>query len=165
MGGSAYFDSETCHIADAREGSARLLALLSWHHDFNLSPPPKWKPRIVWVPKALPAVLPAPSKPDWFAISDLPEPKISEIRKAVCLHFDISRVNLDSQRRTREVVYPRHVAMYVARELTTKSLPEIGRQFGGRNHTTVLHGANKIEGQIRNNWLVAFDVAHIEAML
>jgi chromosomal replication initiator protein len=53
-----------------------------------------------------------------------------------------------SQRRTANVVRPRQIAMYLAKTLTMRSLPEIGRKFGGRDHTTVLHGVRKIEALV-----------------
>ncbi|WP_455476003.1 chromosomal replication initiator protein DnaA [Bartonella sp. B17] len=76
------------------------------------------------------------------------EPKrirIEEIQRAVARHYNISKQDLLSNRRTRTVVKPRQVAMYLAKMLTPRSLPEIGRRFGGRDHTTVLHAVRKIE--------------------
>jgi chromosomal replication initiator protein len=64
---------------------------------------------------------------------------VSEIQLATCAHFDISSEELLSTARTARITWPRQVAMYLARELTGESLPAIGRQFGGRDHTTVLH--------------------------
>jgi len=52
---------------------------------------------------------------------------------------------------TRAIAFPRQVAMYLVKQLTTASLPEIGRQFGGKHHTTVLHSINKIEEQRKND--------------
>src|SRR5208282_4802197 len=64
---------------------------------------------------------------------------ISEIQAATCRHFGLSSDELLSSTRTARVAWPRQVAMYLARELTGESLPAIGRHFGGRDHTTVLH--------------------------
>jgi chromosomal replication initiation ATPase DnaA len=69
---------------------------------------------------------------------------VSDVQKAVCRHFNIARVDLVSQRKTTGVVYPRQIAMYLSKTLTLHSYPEIGRRFGGRNHTTVLHAVRKI---------------------
>lgn len=70
---------------------------------------------------------------------------VDEIQKVVCEHFALKQVDLLSQRRTRAVARPRQVAMYLAKTLTTRSYPDIGRRFGGRDHTTVLHAVRQIE--------------------
>ena len=69
---------------------------------------------------------------------------IEEIQKEVSTFYGVSMRDLLSHRRERQIVRPRQVAMYLAKELTTRSLPEIGRRFGGRDHTTVLYGVRKI---------------------
>src|ERR1700686_82004 len=79
--------------------------------------------------------------------------KIEDIQRVVARQYNVSRSDLLSSRRTANVVRPRQVAMYLAKTLTLRSLPEIGRRFGGRDHTTVLHAVRKIEA------LVARDVA------
>jgi chromosomal replication initiator protein len=71
--------------------------------------------------------------------------KIEEIQRIVARQYNVSRADLLSSRRTANVVRPRQVAMYLAKTLTLRSLPEIGRRFGGRDHTTVLHAVRKIE--------------------
>jgi len=71
--------------------------------------------------------------------------KIEDIQKLVATHFNVSRADILSSRRTANVVRPRQIAMYLAKVLTLRSLPEIGRRFGGRDHTTVLHAVRKIE--------------------
>jgi chromosomal replication initiator protein len=70
---------------------------------------------------------------------------IDAIQKAVAERFEIKQSNLKEKSNTRKVVYPRQVAMYLVKELTDASLPEIGRAFGGKHHTTVIHSINKIE--------------------
>ncbi|VAW10195.1 Chromosomal replication initiator protein DnaA [hydrothermal vent metagenome] len=70
---------------------------------------------------------------------------IEDVLRAVTGHFNVSRADLLSSRRHKSIVYPRQVGMYLAKTLTTRSLPEIGRKFGGRDHTTVLHAVRKIE--------------------
>lgn len=67
-----------------------------------------------------------------------------EIKRAVAKHFNISVAELDSARRRDSICFARHVAMYLCRELTPLSYPEIGVLFGGRHHTTVIHGCDKI---------------------
>jgi chromosomal replication initiator protein len=72
-------------------------------------------------------------------------PAINEIQKAVAQYFDIPVNEMTSARRARHIARPRQVAMYLARELTPRSLPEIGRRFGWRDHTTVMHAIKQIE--------------------
>ncbi len=71
--------------------------------------------------------------------------KIEEIQKLVATHYNVTRADILSARRTANVVRPRQIAMYLSKVLTPRSLPEIGRRFGGRDHTTVLHAVRKIE--------------------
>jgi chromosomal replication initiator protein len=73
-------------------------------------------------------------------------PRISDIQAAVCAEFGIPMLEMVSQRRARAVARPRQVAMYLCKLLTPHSLPAIGRQFGGRDHTTVLHACRTIPG-------------------
>ena len=70
---------------------------------------------------------------------------IEDIQKAVALHYNIKLSEMHSARRSRVVARPRQVAMYLAKRLTSKSLPEIGRKFGGKDHTTVMHAVKRIE--------------------
>jgi chromosomal replication initiator protein len=70
--------------------------------------------------------------------------KIEDIQKLVASHYSVSRSDILSARRTAMVVKPRQVAMYLSKALTLRSLPEIGRRFGGRDHTTVLHAVRKL---------------------
>lgn len=70
---------------------------------------------------------------------------IDEIQKLVSEHFSLKPVDLISARRARAVARPRQIAMYLAKRLTTRSLPEIGRRFGGRDHSTVIHAVKRVE--------------------
>ena len=70
---------------------------------------------------------------------------IEEIQKRVAEHFNVRLLDMHSARRARAVARPRQVAMYLSKQLTARSLPEIGRKFGGRDHTTVMHAVKKIE--------------------
>ena len=70
---------------------------------------------------------------------------IEEIQKRVAEHFNIRLSEMYSSRRARAVARPRQIAMYLAKQLTVRSLPEIGRKFGGRDHTTVMHAVRKVE--------------------
>ncbi len=78
----------------------------------------------------------------------VPEVTIRSIQEAVCDRFSLSVDELCSQRRSQAVAYPRQVAMYLSRELTDASLPKIGKEFGGRDHSTVLHANAKITRMI-----------------
>lgn len=70
---------------------------------------------------------------------------IEEVQKKVAEHFNIRLSDMHSVRRSRQVSRPRQVAMYISKQLTSNSLPEIGRKFGGRDHTTVMHAIKKVE--------------------
>ena len=70
---------------------------------------------------------------------------IEDIKRKVCDHYNLRLSDITSARRARAVARPRQVAMYLSKTLTAKSLPEIGRGFGGRDHTTVIHAVKKIE--------------------
>lgn len=80
------------------------------------------------------------------SLIDLVEPhtSIEEIQRAVCREFGLDLPQLKSKNVSRRFSYPRQIAMYLARKLTTASLPQIGREFGGKHQTTVLHSINKI---------------------
>lgn len=79
--------------------------------------------------------------------------------------YNVSRSDLLSQRRTANVVRPRQVAMYLAKILTLRSLPEIGRRFGGRDHTTVLHAVRKIETLIGTDTALAAEIETLKGEL
>ena len=83
---------------------------------------------------------------------------IDEIQRQVADHYHIKISDMLSARRTRTIAMPRQVAMYLAKELTTRSLPEIGRKFGGRDHTTVLHATRKIAQQRERDGDLAEDI-------
>jgi chromosomal replication initiator protein len=70
---------------------------------------------------------------------------VDEIQKAAAEHFGLRQADLVSETRTRAVARPRQAAMWLAKQLTTRSLPDIGRRFGGRDHTTVLHAVRRID--------------------
>jgi chromosomal replication initiator protein len=77
--------------------------------------------------------------------------KIEDILRIVSRHFAVSKQDILSQRRHRSVVRPRQIGMYLAKHLTSRSLPEIGRRFGDRDHTTVLHAIRKIDREVGEN--------------
>ncbi|MBO0765236.1 MAG: chromosomal replication initiator protein DnaA, partial [Hyphomicrobiaceae bacterium] len=77
--------------------------------------------------------------------------KVEDILRIVSRHFAVSKADILSDRRHRSVVRPRQIGMYLAKQLTSRSLPEIGRRFGNRDHTTVLHAIRKIDKEIGDN--------------
>ncbi len=90
---------------------------------------------------------------------------IEEIQKRVAAHFNIRVADMHSARRARAVARPRQVAMYLAKQLTSRSLPEIGRKFGGRDHTTVMHAVKKVEQLCETDSSFADDVELMRRML
>ena len=83
----------------------------------------------------------------------------------VARQYNVSRADLLSSRRTANVVRPRQVAMYLAKTLTLRSLPEIGRRFGGRDHTTVLHAVRKIENLVSTDSALAEEIELLKRQL
>lgn len=90
---------------------------------------------------------------------------IEEIQKRVAEHYSIKLVEMSSARRSRAVARPRQVAMYLAKQLTSRSLPEIGRKFGGRDHTTVMHAVKKVDELRELDQNFAEDVELLRRML
>jgi chromosomal replication initiator protein len=91
--------------------------------------------------------------------------RIEDIQKVVARHFNVSKSDLLSSRRTRTIVRPRQIAMYLSKVMTPRSLPEIGRRFGGRDHTTVLHAVRKIEELTNANRSLADEVELLRKMI
>jgi chromosomal replication initiator protein len=106
-----------------------------------------------------------------LAVRDLVRPqepkrvKIEDIQRTVARHYNVSRSDMLSSRRTANVVRPRQIAMYLAKTLTLRSLPEIGRRFGGRDHTTVLHAVRKIENLSDTDKVLADEIETLKRML
>lgn len=88
---------------------------------------------------------------DVFPQGELPEVSVERIQETVVDRFGISLQELTGDRRSQAIVYPRQVAMYLCRELTDSSLPKIGKKFGGRDHTTVIHATSKIAKLIQED--------------
>jgi chromosomal replication initiator protein len=91
--------------------------------------------------------------------------RIEDILRVVSRHYGISRGDILSERRHRSVVWPRQIGMYLAKQLTSRSLPEIGRRFGGRDHTTVLHAIRKIDGVISADARLKDEVEELKRQL
>jgi len=88
---------------------------------------------------------------DVFPQGEAAEVSIKRIQETVVERFGISLNELTGEKRSQNIVYPRQVAMYLSRELTDSSLPKIGKEFGGRDHTTVIHATSKIARMIRED--------------
>jgi hypothetical protein len=132
--------------ADRRRPTSKLLELLFINHGAGMPVKP-------------------PSSKDWFwMVKDPAPPKIEDIKRAVCRHFNMSMDDLMCARRDHAVVYPRHIGMYLAKSLAGKSYPEISRRFGKSDHTVSRHACQKIERLVKEDWKVAYDVAHLEGI-
>ena len=90
---------------------------------------------------------------------------IEDIQKRVAEHYNIRISEMHSARRARAVARPRQVAMYLAKQLTSRSLPEIGRKFGGRDHTTVMHAVKRIDELRQNDSTLSEDIDLLRRML
>lgn len=90
---------------------------------------------------------------------------IEEIQRKVAEHYNIRLTDMSSARRARNVARPRQVAMYLAKQLTQRSLPEIGRRFGNRDHTTVMHAVSRVTELMQQDSGFAEDVALLRKML
>ncbi len=104
------------------------------------------------------------------ALRELLEPKlvnisIDDIKKAVSTYFNIKLSDIVSKRRTRNIAYPRHVAMYLCRKHTPASYPEIGYRFGGRDHSSVIHAANVITSKVKSDPDIKETIEAIEKLL
>jgi len=91
--------------------------------------------------------------------------RIEDIQRTVSRHYNVSRTDMLSNRRTRQIVKPRQIAMYLAKIMTPRSLPEIGRRFGGRDHTTVLHAVRKVEGLITEDGQLAKELELLKRLI
>lgn len=87
------------------------------------------------------------------------EPRMRTILEAVAEFYNMEPLAILSERRTQSVVTPRHVAMYLCRQMTTQSLPQIGRFFKGRDHTTVMHACRKIEAEVAKQTRIGDDAS------
>ncbi|WP_416796453.1 chromosomal replication initiator protein DnaA [Ciceribacter azotifigens] len=91
--------------------------------------------------------------------------RIEDIQRVVARHYNVSRQELVSNRRTRMIVKPRQIAMYLSKTLTPRSFPEIGRRFGGRDHTTVLHAVRKIEELIGADTKLSHEIELLKRLI
>lgn len=92
-------------------------------------------------------------------------PSIKEIIDDVSAYYGLTVVEMLSRRRSKSIVRPRQVAMYLAKRMTTRSLPEIGRHIGGMDHTTVIHGVNTVQKQIDADATFAREVSELQSII
>lgn len=122
-------------------------------------------------PSASPIVVvtePEPAAPPhrtWFRIVGLGAPTIRDVQEIVADFYGFSIIDLHSQRRDFPLARVRQIAMYLAKTLTEKSMPEIGRRFGGRDHTTIHHAVRKIGNLIKTDHELADEIAELKYRL
>ena len=87
---------------------------------------------------------------------------IDLIQKRVASYYKIDQNDIIGRKRTKNIVVPRQIAMYLSRELTDNSLPQIGKEFGGKDHTTVLHAIDKIEKKLTTDPTLKDDIQHLK---
>lgn len=130
------------------------------------TPANKWPPvpigvlvhlELIETPVKSPVVIPPPDE----AVDHRPVATVQRVIAECAKVFGVSRIDITSKRRTRTVVRPRQAAMYVSKMLTLRSLPEIGRAIGMRDHTTILYGVRKISELIEIDAILAADVAAV----
>lgn len=98
-----------------------------------------------------------------FVVQETDEkPRFHEIIEAVCEYYDVTKNDVLSSRRTGILVVPRQIICYLGRHLTGMSFPQMGRRLGGRDHTTAMHGANKIGALMQKDALLADDISVLE---
>ncbi len=90
---------------------------------------------------------------------------IDEIQRSVAEYYNLRLAEMLSQRRARVIARPRQVAMFLSKQLTSRSLPEIGRKFGGRDHTTVMHAVRKVEDLVKSDSQLDEDIARLTRLL
>ncbi len=90
---------------------------------------------------------------------------VNEILKAVCLYYSVKIQDVKGKRRNKELVIPRHVAMYLMKEITDMPFMSIGELLGGRDHTTIMHGVDKIQGEIAETGKITQDVINVKQIL
>ncbi|PVB63213.1 chromosomal replication initiator protein DnaA [Labrenzia sp. 011] len=91
--------------------------------------------------------------------------KVEEIQQVVCKHFSVTKADLLSSCRARVLVRPRQIAMYIAKVVTGRSLPEIGRRFGNRDHTTVLHAVRKIGDMVSKDPVLSQEIELLKRLI
>ena len=139
-----------------------LLALLKRHHpeyDPDLKPEPE--PEIVPEPEPVAAVVDVVDSDEVLPAV----PSVRDVQVAVCWYFGFRLTDFLSHRRTGKLIYPRQISMWLAKTLTMKTLPQLGRAFGGRDHTTILHAVRKIENLRQTDEHTRVLLAHLMGVI
>lgn len=126
-------------------------------------PPAPEPPPVVVEPE--PEMTPKKEYVPWFRIIGRVSYTIRDIQEAVSEFYGVERIDLISARRTLPIVTYRQIAMYLAKSLTRSSFPQIGRQFGGRDHSTALHAVRKIERRMISDEKLRSDIDQIKFAL
>lgn len=132
------------------------------------------EPKVV-EPEPAPPTVPEPVAPPQIEIPRtlgiprplfiLGHPPVPFIIAVCCKYFDVKAVDLLSERRNKEIILPRHIAIFLTKTLTFRSLPDIGRRFGRRDHTTILSAVRKIESAIATDANVAATVEELRLLI
>lgn len=147
-------------LHDPLEGTTPSQRLAAAHHQERIE-----RIRCAGRPEAAPQNLPVISNSAMAEACEFEFPKpafgqVETIQRAVLAFYPkVTLIDMISARRTAAVAKPRMIAVYLVKELTPRSLPDIGRRFGGRDHTTILHSVRKISAQVETDPVLA---AHIE---
>lgn len=88
-------------------------------------------------------------------------PLMADIKQAICRRYGLNMLDLLSDKRQRHIARPRQIGMYIAKNMTLRSYPEIGRHFGNRDHSTVIHAERTISRMCIDDWEMASDVAEL----
>ena len=116
-------------------------------------------------PRVEPKLAPKKDTPKILVPKYIGYPKVTMIKKMICAYYDITWNELISPRRSNRLVHARQVAYFIIKNHTTLSYPQIGRKFGGRDHTTVLHGVNKIKKLIETDSDIAAEIKRLRNLL
>lgn len=146
----------------AQKATDALLNLLAEHHDFAVPRDSVTRPQVIEIKSE-----PEESVPVDIGILPVPEGRLTVdgIKRVVCRHFGISHNDMISPRRDHKVQRPRMVAIFLSRELTARSLPEIGRKFGGRDHSTIIAAIRRGAALLASGDPISRDVEYLREVL
>jgi len=161
---------EGIRARNAHSCNAHLSRLMKFHSEAIAKPAP-----VVIIEKVTePELPPPPLDPRWIkaieevVVEEAPDPKgpsVKDIKRCVAQHFNLTFADLESPRRFAKIVRPRQIAFYLARKLTTRSFPDIGRRFGNKDHTTILHACKLIARKMETDPQLAQTVRCLEEQL
>ncbi len=155
---------ETLRARSEHSCNALLSRLMKFHSDAISKPV-----QVVVIEPVVEFVPPPSIDPEWIKmIEEAPDPKgpsVKVIKLCVARHFNLSVQDLESPRRLAKIVVPRQIAFYLARRLTTRSFPDIGRRFGGKDHSTIHHACKMVERRMETDKQLAKTVRLLEAQL